>query len=450
MATVVGPLEYVQLADGRQAPFYVIKFDKRGVCTTPRSRDHLIATLTTDQPAAQGITDVFLFSHGWNNTPSDAIAAYRRWIAGYRRTLDAGRHRLDRTYRPAIVGVVWPSVWVVPLWERGPRIAAGTTGDDLEDAMVRELAEYVDPEQRERFYALAESEQVSEEEAREFLELLRPLYAHGDDDVDEDAGPSTDALLAGWTALARQSGSLAFVPDDPQAPATVGGARSADPRVAGTVGRLPLDGVRMLSVWQMKDRAGAVGANGVATLLRAILSSEGHRTHLIGHSFGAKVLLSALCSPTAPQLPRPVDSLLLLQPAINQYALADDVPDRGTPGGYHGALERVLQPIVATFTRNDAPLRTFFHIALQRSDDLGEIRIASDEPPSRYAAMGGYGPQAVSSHRVLDVHEAGRGYELGDSRPEVIGLRAHDRITGHGDIDNPFTHWALYSLVRGL
>lgn len=440
-----GPLERFRLPDGTEVPFYVMKFDKRGTCVTPRSRDHLTGELERG-----GVTDVYLFSHGWNNSPTNAIAKYRGWITGYRNTLDEGGHQFDRPYHPVLVGVVWPSVWIVPWWERGPRIAAQGAGEEVDDAMIGELADVVPDDQREEFYALAESPTLTEDEARTFLRLLKPLYTDGDDDLSEAEGPSVDVLLAGWQELSRISDPVEFEPEDLDAPAVVGAPRDEEPQPAGLVGRAPIDGIRMLSVWQMKDRAATVGSNGVAELLRAILGAGKHQTHLAGHSFGAKVLLSAICSPHHPQLTRSVDSLLLLQPAINQYGLADEVPDRGRPGGYHAALGHVRQPILTTFTNNDLPLRKFFHIALRRRDDIGEALIAADKPPSDYAAMGGYGPRGVTSHLAMDIAQAGTAYGLGPDAPEVVSLRAHGRITGHGDIDNPFTHWALFSLVRGL
>lgn len=459
MRSIVGPLDYYDLPDGTNVPFYVIKFDKRGTCSSPKTRGSLVDALHDGS-----FTDLYLFSHGWNNTPTDAIAAYHHWIEGYQKFGSRGLHSVDRDYRPVLVGVVWPSVWIVPWWERGPRIAGGTSVEDerteaVEDerteAMLGELAEYVPAGDRERFYAHAETPQLSEDEARDFIVMLSSLYGRGDDDVSEATGPTVDELLASWDQLARAGVRTEFVPDDESATVIVGTGVPGDPDAAGGVTRAPVDGIRLFSLWQMKDRAATVGGSGVADLLRDLLTATGERparpaarTHLVGHSFGAKILLSAICSPHHPELDRPVDSLLLLQPAVNQYGLADHVPGRPGPGGYRIALERVRQPILSTFSNRDVPLRSFFHLALWRSEDLGEAQIAGDEPPSKYAAMGGYGPRGVDSLSITDMLPPGDHYSLGSNAPKVYGVRSHAKIGGHGDVSNDGTYWALYSLVR--
>ena len=147
----------------------------------------------------------------------------------------------------------------------------------------------------------------------------------------------------------------------------------------------PRNLLKPFTVWQMKDRAGTVGANGVAKLLTTLLSTTRRtperpetRVHLLGHSFGCKVVMSATCTPAT--LPRLIESALLLQPAISQYAFAPTVPDRNVPGGFTKALERINRPIMATFSDKDVALTKMFHLALRRHDDLGELKIAADTP----------------------------------------------------------------------
>ena len=142
--------------------------------------------------------------------------------------------------------------------------------------------------------------------------------------------------------------------------------------VAGRIGLDPLDGARMFTVWQMKDRAGAVGELGVAPLLTE-LSRSGARIHCVGHSYGAKVMLSAIC---AAELDRPVRSVLLLQPAISHLCFADVVPGVGRPGGYREALNHIELPVLSTFSSHDQPLTIFYQRALRRA------RCVAAEPAS--------------------------------------------------------------------
>lgn len=100
----------------------------------------------------------------------------------------------------------------------------------------------------------------------------------------------------------------------------------------------------------MKDRAGTVGARGVAPLLTDLLRASEARVHLLGHSFGGKVVLSALCVPS--DLPRKVHAALLLQPAVSHLCFAERVPGTDRPGGYRAALQRVERPILSKSHRS--------------------------------------------------------------------------------------------------
>ena len=64
-----------------------------------------------------------------------------------------------------------------------------------------------------------------------------------------------------------------MIPGGAAAPGAAGGAQSLDPRQV----------IRVLTVYQMKDRAGVVGAFGVSELLRDLLNASTARVHAIGH-----------------------------------------------------------------------------------------------------------------------------------------------------------------------
>jgi pimeloyl-ACP methyl ester carboxylesterase len=202
----------------------------------------------------------------------------------------------------------------------------------------------------------------------------------------------------------------------------------------------PRDLLRMLTVRTMKDRAGVVGARGVAPLLHEILKLSDARVHLIGHSYGCKVCLSAVCS-TLP--PRSAESMLLLQPAVNHRCFASDADGKGNAGGYRQALARVEQPILTTYSSHDQPLTRWFHRALTRRTDLLEPALAAwPNPPSPYAALGGYGPAgAEQDTERVTIFDPGDPYPQGPRR--LVAIDGSRGIDGHGSISNPFTWWAL-------
>ena len=110
-----------------------------------------------------------------------------------------------------------------------------------------------------------------------------------------------------------------------------------------------------LSFWLMKRRAGQVGERLGRELLAPAITALGARAprlHLIGHSFGAKLVTSAVLGGVRP------DALVLLQAAFSAFAFADDVPGTKRPGFYRRVLaERMVAgPIVALRSDHDRAL----------------------------------------------------------------------------------------------
>ena len=64
---MVGPFQEVQVGEGRTVDLYLLRFSADGGLLSPRTQQHLADHLAE-------YTEVFLFSHGWNNTFDDALA----------------------------------------------------------------------------------------------------------------------------------------------------------------------------------------------------------------------------------------------------------------------------------------------------------------------------------------------------------------------------------------
>lgn len=432
-----GPYRTLSLDDGTEIPYYVIPFDKRGLCTAPETRAQLVNRLT-----AEGYTDVYLFSHGWNNDWTVATKRYEDFINGFMQMRRDMSLPMPAGYKPILVGVFWPSTSLVfTESEKGPQFAAGAP-ETIDEAVREErqeietLAEDLNAEQAARFYDLVQKKELSDAEARQLAEIGAAIYGLGDDELGLDTVSPVDEILETWAALSEEEDDLGdFI------------AGGADLGVAGIGGFLkkidPRQVVRALTVFKMKDRAGTVGASGVHALLRDLLAAGDARVHLIGHSFGGKIVLSATCGG---DLPRNVTSMLLLQPAVSHLCFAETVPGTERSGGYRTALARVDRPILSTFSRHDSPLTKTFHLALRRKSDLGEASIAAaGDPPSVYGALGGFGPRGAGEG-VIDIKDPGDTYDL-DETVEIYGLHGSRTISGHGDISNPSTWWALYSVT---
>jgi hypothetical protein len=432
------------------APFYALRFDKAGRSTSPLTQQHLIDALATGT-----FTDVYLFCHGWNNDWDTALRRYRAFISEYQSLRDEHGLVFEREYRPLLAGVFWPSAALVMPSERGPDLAGGEGPKDADAAdlsLLDGLADHVPDGQRLRFYQLAEQQALEANEATELLGFVSSVFAAGDPDVPGDPGRSIDEVLASWATLDARLAAA----DLPASPSDFGATGSAAPpggaEAAGIPGWLnPRNLVRALTVWQMKDRAGEIGASGVGPLLRKMLGatiSSATRFHLIGHSYGARVLLVGLARPNGGAQPRAVNSLLLLQPAVNHQCFADRLPN-GQPGGFRDALALVRQPVMSTFSSHDRALHDTFHLALRRGTDIGEIEVAADDPPSEYAALGGYGPRGFKGWSEIAIKDPVEPYVLGPGAPSVWALNGRRTITSHSGVINPSTAWALFSLAKG-
>ena len=420
-------------SDLGDVPFYIIEFDKEGNCTSPAALDHLVETSKTK-------SDVLLFSHGWNNDWGAATGRYDRFAEQFTTVRRQKWRPPDRPFAPVLVGVFWPSTVLVAPWEKGPDIAA----EGVLDADAAALAEELDPAVRQRFLQI--TAEPTEESAADLAAMLAPVLAGRTDEFGSDGAVSAEDLMESWRAAAQ----AAPAPDNRRPGGFIDDAMAEPPGTAvqpAAAGWNPIqwvrDGVRATTVLLMKDRAARVGGNGVADMLHSLADTSSQtRISLVGHSYGCIVVLSALCN--GPRPSRAVDSVLLLQAALSCYAFADDVD--GQKGGYHDAVARVRQPIITTYSAHDEPLTKFFHLAVRRRSDLAQAVIAG-QPPSKFAALGGFGPQNVDA-QWIDMPDVGQPYPLPADR-RILAVDGTAYIESHGAVETPQTAWALLSQIRG-
>jgi hypothetical protein len=444
------PSERVRELDELEVPFVILGFDALGHCQDVTRRDEIVRRVNSGE-----FTDVFVFSHGWNNDWHDVTTGYDKFIEGFRRLRRENPWTsAEAAYQPVLIGIFWPSIILVLPHERRPSHAGigGQTGQKdettktIERSELDDLALAVGPDHRERFLTLAGFDEAKwgRDQAEELARILAPVYAAiQDDDIPGSAPLSQpDELLKAWRAPSDDPGSGIAT--------TVKGRATGAARHAGNVSYLkPRQIIRGTTVRRMKDRAKVVGGVGVGDLLGKLLTGAPVRVHLIGHSYGCQVVLSAVCSENA-TTERKIESALLLQPAISAWCFAPQVHDTGKPGGYEPALSLIRQPILTTFSVNDKPLRRYYHLALDRRGDAGERRIAPGIVPY-YAALGGYGPRglAESVAKPVPMCLPPETYvDLTAPNLRVLALDGKGYVADHGDISSPATYWALEQQVR--
>jgi pimeloyl-ACP methyl ester carboxylesterase len=423
-------------------PLYILQFDKSGGSISPQATTQIL-----DEIRGGAYTHIYLFSHGWNNGFSDALSLYRDFFNLF---VDLRyQYHPDTGFRPVFIGLHWPSIVLQFPWEKGPRFAAETGGDAAFESMaqVKELiAEELGAESAARFYLLTCKERISEAEARVLAAIVAPIYRANalDTQGGADAAVTEDGIVASWLSLPDDTAAAA--PPDYSHHGRVTNA-PAEIRAASALDFLdPRNAIRGTTVLMMKDRSGYIGRFGLVPLLQQLIpAAQKIPIRLIGHSYGARVCLTALSSPELG--PARVASLLLLEPAVNQYCFAASVPGLGlgVPGGFVSALNRVGTPVYSTFSSRDVPLHSLFHLAARRTEDRGEIRFAA-AGPSEFSALGGYGPDGIvpqSASKEEKIHAAGNRYQY-DKELKVLALNGSaGEIGGHGDVRTKFTSWAL-------
>jgi hypothetical protein len=443
------PLERVREADDAEIPFEILEFDALGNCKDAARRDELVSRVQGGE-----FTNVFVFSHGWNNDWHDVTTAYGKFIKGFLQLRREHPRKTVEAYRPVLIGIFWPSIVLVLPHERRPSPAGivGRTGPKakttmaIEQCEVNDLAGAVGPEHRERFLTLVKFDEAKwgQAQAEELARILAPVYAAiPDDDIPESAPLSKpEELLKLWRAADEDPGSGVAT--------TVKGHATGAARPAGNFTYLkPREIIRATTVRRMKDRSKVVGRVGVGDLLGKLLAGAPVRVHLIGHSYGCQVVLSAVCSGNVTSV-RKVESALLLQPAISAWCFAPEVHNTGEPGGYLPALSLIRQPILTTFSARDKPLHTYYHQALDRRGDAGERGVAPGIVPY-YAALGGYGPKGLASDiaKTVPMCLPDNSYvDLTVPNLRVLALDGKEYIADHGDISSPATYWALEQQVR--
>jgi hypothetical protein len=146
--------------------------------------------------------------------------------------------------------------------------------------------------------------------------------------------------------------------------------------------------LRGLTYWQMKNRAGVVGENGLGPLIGRLRQRHPDLgIDLIGHSFGARVVSYGLKGAPA----QAVRSVTLLQGAFSHFAYATSLPfDADSAGALSGQRDNTSGPVTACYSRFDSAVGVMYPLAsLLKGDDAS----AADEPLYRWGGMGHDGHQ---------------------------------------------------------
>ncbi|WKV74872.1 serine-threonine protein kinase [Streptomyces sp. PCS3-D2] len=343
--------------------------------------------------AAQGTvsrmeaTDVLVFAHGWNSDRSTATRLYDRFFAPFPALVGQG-------VRLGYVGVVWPSMRFsdepIPDFEAAGALAEPTYGCALDPLTRQALGEFW-PGRRTELDRLAELLAEQPESAVALIEfgaLVRELA--GLDGVHAVTAPAVPAIFADDVLEVCRALSHALARAGAAAAGTGGPGLTIGGGLRGLWGGAK-ELLRQATYYTMKKRAGVVGERGLGPVLAELAAARpALRFHLVGHSFGARVVSFSLRA--VPDGARYVRSVTLLQGAFSHYAFADRLPhDRRRGGALRGLHRKVDGPVVACHSPHDSALRVFYPLASRMAGDSAGL-LGFDE---RWGAIGHDGVRAV-------------------------------------------------------
>ncbi|MES5482110.1 hypothetical protein QMZ05_05075 [Bradyrhizobium sp. INPA03-11B] len=424
-------------------PFWEPSFDEDGRTTNRNAIDKAVSEIV-----AENLTDLFVFSHGWNNDRSYARSLYEGFFKQVRLVLDNAKFMKKRNPKAGILGIFWPSIlWPdeVPAAQGGGEAAAvARPKARAQVASVDDLAnvfKQADRAEVERLHSLLTERKRDEAALKEFFEQLRSVMSKSSRSPSPEDSLERDAIENKpdqWRDILKQLSTR-------EQPQTRGGAAG----VGDELGKL-WDGakgaLRIATYWQMKERAGVVGQAGLGPLLSQLAAAKSDMAcHLIGHSFGARLVSFALSGLQGEA--SPVKSLLLIQGAFSHFTFAPTLPfDPNRSGELHEFARKVDGPLVTTFSGFDFAVGRAYPLAsfLGHQDASG-----LDDNASRWGAMGNDGAQAVGAV-TSGLVAAGRPYSFQNGKWHNLDGNKVIKTGGlpsgaHSDILHPEVAWACLS-----
>lgn len=446
-------------------PAFEVMYDTGGHLVDPSAETEAVTYFGTGD--GRSATDIIIISHGWNNDISDARVLYHNFFNAFATV--APNTLPHRAW--GVIGLFWPS----KKFADSSLIPGGAAG--LSDPAAVQLAA-----QLNQFADMFGSDSTTQAKISHLQSLIPALEfsANAQDDyvstlvslVPNPRYENDEGLDEARTTLDSEPGhvilkrlSTPTVPVSAPLPGSggaaglgsiLGGIKSA----AATLGDL-------LTYYTMKDRAGIVGRTGAVATLRAMRKARPTtnavplKLHLVGHSFGGRLVTSAansLAGRTATPVAEVVDSMTLLEAAYSHNGLARnwDPANPGSNGGFRGIMDdiKVKGPIIITHSSHDFPVGTAYPIASRLRNQVADGLVGG--PDDKYGGMGRNGAQRTPE--VLADVPLGQTFDKNAYPPApqedcwVLNVRGDGpppapTITAHGDVAKPEIAFAMITYI---
>ncbi len=423
-------------------PYYELEFGKDGSLVSADQVQQLIKFLKSG--AGAGITDVLVFSHGWNNDEDEARDLYSRFLTALQTVVDEGNVPGAKNHSFAFVGVLWPSKKFADA-DLIPGGAAGIDDGNAGAALAKQhaqLADTLDADAAKQAMQKAAglANQLDTVAAREaWVDCLRQAVKTTD-----DAEP--DGMDLFFSASAEELFEKLNNPALPLLPPPSGGgsgvgfgggsvapAAGSAAGLGGLLSGIKGAALRILNYttyYIMKNRASVVGRVGLNPALKRIQAAVpvGILCHLLGHSFGARLVTAAANGPAMLR----IQTLILLQGAYSHYGMAtayDGDPNHNGLFRDVVAQSKVAGPILITHSVHDLAVGIAYAIASRLA---GQIAAALGGPNDPYGGLGRNGAQKTDKSQFLILQGVGADYPF--KSHVANNLNGDSVIQDHSDI----------------
>lgn len=442
-------------------PYFEVQFDKDG------------RRLNT--PAIPpGQTDLIVMSHGWNN---DAAAAEDLYVKLFSNFVDVTASDPAFSHlRIAIIGVIWPSKKFDELMTQleGTGKAAGGAKSlgaadqsaaeaAMHQAISRAAPAFDDPGDSDRIaklQTLVARLEEDEDAQAQFVRTLRELIDPDDQNESQRSSEdNSDIFFEGQPVLIFKNATQ-NVPASASAPDASTEIDSSPTKGTEKMGKAQGLGdfiskaanavtnlMNLGTYFEMKQRAGTVGKIGVAPLIDELVTRV-QRIHLVGHSFGGRVVTAAAANSRTHKL----CSLSLLQAAFSQNGFS-----KSRQGFFRSVIgnNRVAGPILVTNTKKDLSVGLAYPAASRISGDTAAAFGGADDP---FGGIGSNGAQQMEQGEISKLSvallpvaspyqwEAGRIHNLKDDR-FIADPKGGD---AHGFVFVPEVAWAISRAVAAV
>ncbi|HXM18307.1 MAG TPA: hypothetical protein VN934_05795 [Candidatus Tumulicola sp.] len=442
-------------------PAFDIMYDTGGNLLDPAAESEMLANLASSDPKtpASGTTDLFIISHGWNNNIDEARALYAQFFQSVQSMLRQYYANKFKNRKIAIMTIFWPSKRFTEPTEIPGGAAALADPDAALNSVLDGLKTlFPDPQSaakidhaRNQIPNLEVSQSAQNDFVFALKSLLPPPRGPRDEGLDESRAALDDPALNGHQVL--QNLSIPIMPVLPPVgqSAALGSATSFIGNVISGIKQAAANFGNLLTYYTMKDRAGIIGSGGVKdTVQKILVGFPSLRVHLVGHSFGGRLVTAAASA--LPAGSRGLSSMSLLQAAYSHNGLAQNWNGQGVDGAFRNVVSapEVHGPVLITHSLHDMAVGLAYPLASRLMNQAAAALVGG--PGDTYGGMGRNGAQHTPEAFNDDLAPVGAVYQALPTGQWIRNLNGDGpppkpTITSHGDIAKSEIAYAILDAI---